>query len=60
MFSNDLTPVKDVPVEELLPDLLVGEQVEQAVAGPHEDSQVEDALKTQTCRKTQSTKNSNL
>ena len=32
-----LIPVKDVPVEELLSNLLVGEQVEQAVSGPHED-----------------------
>ena len=30
-----LKPVKDVPVEELLSNLLVGEQVKQAVPRPH-------------------------
>ena len=42
MDHGGIAPVKNVPVEEPVVDLLLGEEEEQALPGPHEGGQLKD------------------
>ena len=42
MDHGGIAPVEDVPVEEPVVDLLLGEEEEEALPGPHEGGQLKD------------------